>query len=98
MRVCAELFSHFEYKLLCVCEISSQEHPSSDSFYDSDGDGGSDLTTVERPGSERNAPQQEEEIAEERLRHDSTEVDGTCEEFSKECSIILVREYFIKVD
>lgn len=49
-----------------------QEHPSSDSFYDSDGDGGSDLTTVERPGK----TQQEEEI-EERQRHDSAEVDGT---------------------
>lgn len=53
-----------------------QEHPSSDSFYDSDGDGGSDLTTVERPGSARNASQQEEETTKERQRHDSEEVDG----------------------
>ncbi|XP_011140988.1 F-BAR and double SH3 domains protein 2 isoform X1 [Harpegnathos saltator] len=57
------------------------EHPSSDSFYDSDGDGGSDLTTVERPGSGRNAPQQEEEVAaEERQRHDSAEVDALLEQ------------------
>ncbi|KOC61529.1 FCH and double SH3 domains protein 2 [Habropoda laboriosa] len=56
------------------------EHPSSDSFYDSDGDGGSDLTTVERPGSARNAPQQEEETTEERQRHDSEEVDALLEE------------------
>ncbi|XP_018355590.1 PREDICTED: uncharacterized protein LOC108756342 [Trachymyrmex septentrionalis] len=53
------------------------EHPSSDSFYDSDGDGGSDLTTLERPG--KNAPQQEEEI-EERQRHDSAEVDALLEQ------------------
>ncbi|XP_076169428.1 protein nervous wreck-like isoform X1 [Ptiloglossa arizonensis] len=56
------------------------EHPSSDSFYDSDGDGGSDLTTVERPGSARNAPQQEEEPTEERQRHDSEEVDALLEQ------------------
>ncbi|XP_053971358.1 protein nervous wreck isoform X1 [Hylaeus volcanicus] len=56
------------------------EHPSSDSFYDSDGDGGSDLTTVERPGSARNAPQQEEESTEERQRHDSEEVDALLEQ------------------
>ncbi|CAK9829416.1 Protein nervous wreck [Anthophora retusa] len=57
------------------------EHPSSDSFYDSDGDGGSDLTTVERPGSARNVPQQEEETTtEERQRHDSEEVDALLEE------------------
>lgn len=55
--------------------IFKQEHPSSESFYDSDGDGGSDLTTVERPGT-RNAAQQEEEVQEERQRHDSEEVDG----------------------
>lgn len=56
------------------------EHPSSDSFYDSDGDGGSDLTTVERPGT-RNAPQQEEETTqEERQRHDSEEVDALLEQ------------------
>nr|XP_012152993.1 PREDICTED: F-BAR and double SH3 domains protein 2 isoform X3 [Megachile rotundata] len=55
------------------------EHPSSDSFYDSDGDGGSDLTTVERPGSARNAPQQEE-TTEERQRHDSEEVDALLEQ------------------
>ncbi|XP_046141675.1 protein nervous wreck isoform X1 [Osmia bicornis bicornis] len=55
------------------------EHPSSDSFYDSDGDGGSDLTTVERPGSARNAPQQEEST-EERQRHDSEEVDALVEQ------------------
>ncbi|XP_012060526.1 PREDICTED: F-BAR and double SH3 domains protein 2 [Atta cephalotes] len=53
------------------------EHPSSDSFYDSDGDGGSDLTTLERPG--KNALQQEEEI-EERQRHDSAEVDALLEQ------------------
>lgn len=53
------------------------EHPSSDSFYDSDGDGGSDLTTVERPG--KNTSQQEEEI-EERQRHDSAEVDALLEQ------------------
>lgn len=35
------------------------------------------MTTVERPGSARNAPQQEEEPTEERQRHDSEEVDGT---------------------
>ncbi|KZC08284.1 FCH and double SH3 domains protein 2, partial [Dufourea novaeangliae] len=56
------------------------EHPSSDSFYDSDGDGGSDLTTVERPGSGKSAPQQEEEMTEERQRHDSEEVDALLEE------------------
>ncbi|KAG7211508.1 hypothetical protein KM043_010777 [Ampulex compressa] len=56
------------------------EHPSSDSFYDSDGDGGSDLTTVERPGSTRNTPQQEEESTEERQRHDSAEVDALLEQ------------------
>ncbi|XP_043248241.1 protein nervous wreck isoform X1 [Colletes gigas] len=56
------------------------EHPSSDSFYDSDGDGGSDLTTVERPGSARNTPQQEEEATEERQRHDSEEVDALVEQ------------------
>ncbi|XP_006624485.1 protein nervous wreck-like isoform X2 [Apis dorsata] len=56
------------------------EHPSSDSFYDSDGDGGSDLTTVERPGSVRNVPQQEEETTEERQRHDSEEVDALLEQ------------------
>ncbi|XP_014612779.1 PREDICTED: F-BAR and double SH3 domains protein 2 isoform X2 [Polistes canadensis] len=55
------------------------ENPSSDSFYDSDGDGGSDLTTVERPGT-RNAPQQEEEVPEERQRHDSDEVDALLEQ------------------
>ncbi|EFN71748.1 FCH and double SH3 domains protein 2, partial [Camponotus floridanus] len=53
------------------------EHPSSDSFYDSDGDGGSDLTTVERPG--KNAPQHEDEV-EERQRHDSAEVDALLEQ------------------
>ncbi|XP_011688356.1 PREDICTED: F-BAR and double SH3 domains protein 2 isoform X2 [Wasmannia auropunctata] len=53
------------------------EHPSSDSFYDSDGDGGSDLTTLERPG--KNAAQQEEDI-EERQRHDSAEVDALLEQ------------------
>lgn len=52
------------------------EHPSSDSFYDSDGDGGSDLTTLERPGKN---VQQEEEI-EERQRHDSAEVDALLEQ------------------
>ncbi|KAF3422055.1 hypothetical protein E2986_01132 [Frieseomelitta varia] len=56
------------------------EHPSSDSFYDSDGDGGSDLTTVERPGSARNVPQQEEETTKERQRHDSEEVDALLEQ------------------
>ncbi|XP_076241685.1 protein nervous wreck-like [Calliopsis andreniformis] len=56
------------------------EHPSSDSFYDSDGDGGSDLTTVERPGSAKNASQQEEETTEERQRHDSEEVDALLEQ------------------
>lgn len=56
--------------------LITQEHPSSDSFYDSDGDGGSDLTTVERPGSAKNAPQHEEETTDERQRHDSEEVDG----------------------
>ncbi|XP_043679826.1 protein nervous wreck isoform X2 [Vespula pensylvanica] len=55
------------------------EHPSSESFYDSDGDGGSDLTTVERPGT-RNAAQQEEEVQEERQRHDSEEVDALLEQ------------------
>lgn len=55
-------------------QIYIQEHPSSDSFYDSDGDGASDLTAVERSGS---AQQQEEEAAEQRQRHDSAEVDGT---------------------
>ncbi|XP_015585910.1 F-BAR and double SH3 domains protein 2 [Cephus cinctus] len=55
------------------------EHPSSDSFYDSDGDGGSDLTTVERPGNVRGATQ-EEEAAEERQRHDSAEVDAVLEQ------------------
>ncbi|KAL6268816.1 hypothetical protein P5V15_001940 [Pogonomyrmex californicus] len=50
---------------------------ASDSFYDSDGDGGSDLTTLERPG--KNAPQQEEDI-EERQRHDSAEVDALLEQ------------------
>ncbi|KAM0735464.1 Protein nervous wreck [Formica fusca] len=53
------------------------EHPSSDSFYDSDGDGGSDLTTVERPG--KTASQHEDE-AEERQRHDSAEVDALLEQ------------------
>ncbi|XP_020279725.1 F-BAR and double SH3 domains protein 2 [Pseudomyrmex gracilis] len=53
------------------------EHPSSDSFYDSDGDGGSDLTTVERPG--KTALQQEDEV-EERQRHDSSEVDALLEQ------------------
>ncbi|KAL0113792.1 hypothetical protein PUN28_012727 [Cardiocondyla obscurior] len=53
------------------------EHPSSDSFYDSDGDGGSDLTTLERPG--KNISQAEEE-AEERQRHDSAEVDALLEQ------------------
>ncbi|XP_076286846.1 protein nervous wreck isoform X1 [Lasioglossum baleicum] len=56
------------------------EHPSSDSFYDSDGDGGSDLTTVERPGSVKNVSQQEEEPTEERQRHDSEEVDALLEQ------------------
>ncbi|XP_076681488.1 protein nervous wreck isoform X1 [Andrena cerasifolii] len=56
------------------------EHPSSDFFYDSDGDGGSDLTTVERSGSARNASQQEEEPTEERQRHDSEEVDALLEQ------------------
>ncbi|XP_046409814.1 protein nervous wreck isoform X1 [Neodiprion fabricii] len=58
------------------------EHPSSDSFYDSDGDGGSDLTTVERPGTNHGAIEQSEENAEEedRQRHDSTEVDAMLEQ------------------
>lgn len=62
-----------------------KEHPSSDSFYDSDGDGGSDLTTLERPG--KNASQQEEEV-EERQRHDSAEVDGTQIIFIHKCIYI----------
>ncbi|XP_026824284.1 F-BAR and double SH3 domains protein 2 isoform X2 [Ooceraea biroi] len=53
------------------------EHPSSDSFYDSDGDGASDLTTVEQPG--KTVSQQEEE-AEDRQRHDSAEVDALLEQ------------------
>ncbi|XP_076377755.1 protein nervous wreck isoform X4 [Megalopta genalis] len=56
------------------------EHPSSDSFYDSDGDGGSDLTTVERPGSVKNTSQQEDEPIDERQRHDSEEVDALLEQ------------------
>ncbi|XP_012279354.1 F-BAR and double SH3 domains protein 2 isoform X2 [Orussus abietinus] len=56
------------------------EHPSSDSFYDSDGDGGSDLTTVERPENVRNVSLQEEESTKERQRHDSAEVDALLEQ------------------
>ncbi|XP_066590493.1 protein nervous wreck [Prorops nasuta] len=55
------------------------EHPSSDSFYDSDGDGGSDLTTVERPESAR-ATHQDDDSTEERQRHDSAEVDALLEQ------------------
>lgn len=61
--------------LLKIMEIF-QEHPSSDSFYDSDGDAGSDLTTVERPGSVRTSGQHDEDIIEDRQRHDSSEVNG----------------------
>lgn len=55
-----------------------QENPSSDSFYDSDNDAGSDLTTVERPGSGRTGSQQQDDddTTSERERHDSAEVDG----------------------
>ncbi|XP_051161839.1 protein nervous wreck isoform X2 [Leptopilina boulardi] len=56
------------------------EHPSSDSFYDSDGDGGSDLTTVERPGSVRTSLPHEEDSGEDRQRHDSSEVDALLEQ------------------
>ncbi|XP_008553821.1 protein nervous wreck isoform X2 [Microplitis demolitor] len=56
------------------------EHPSSDSFYDSDNDAGSDLTTVERPGSARHSSQHEDESYSERERHDSAEVDALLEE------------------
>ncbi|CAG5082072.1 Similar to nwk: Protein nervous wreck (Drosophila melanogaster) [Cotesia congregata] len=56
------------------------EHPSSDSFYDSDNDAGSDLTTVERPGSARHSSQHEDEVYNERERHDSAEVDALLEE------------------
>lgn len=54
-----------------------QEHPSSDSFYDSDNDAGSDLTTVERPGSGRHTSEShDDDQRDERERHDSAEVDG----------------------
>ncbi|XP_043463279.1 protein nervous wreck isoform X1 [Leptopilina heterotoma] len=56
------------------------EHPSSDSFYDSDGDAGSDLTTVERPGSTHTSAQQDEDIIEDRQRHDSSEVNALLEQ------------------
>ncbi|XP_033223271.1 protein nervous wreck isoform X2 [Belonocnema kinseyi] len=56
------------------------ENPSSDSFYDSDGDGGSDLTTVERPGSTRSSGQQEDDSGDDRQRHDSEEVDALLEQ------------------
>ena len=53
-----------------------KEHPSSDSFYDSEGDGGSELTTVERPGSMCITGHEEEDSVDGRQRHDSAEVDG----------------------
>ncbi|KAK0177887.1 hypothetical protein PV328_001891 [Microctonus aethiopoides] len=56
------------------------EHPSSDSFYDSDNDAGSDLTTVERPGSGRNTSSlHDDDVPNERERHDSAEVDALLE-------------------
>ncbi|XP_063986900.1 protein nervous wreck isoform X2 [Diachasmimorpha longicaudata] len=57
------------------------EHPSSDSFYDSDNDAGSDLTTVERPGSGRHvSDHHEDDQRNERERHDSAEVDALLEQ------------------
>ncbi|XP_011299377.1 FCH and double SH3 domains protein 2 isoform X3 [Fopius arisanus] len=57
------------------------EHPSSDSFYDSDNDAGSDLTTVERPGSGRHVSEHhEDDQRDERERHDSAEVDALLEQ------------------
>ncbi|XP_015125765.1 protein nervous wreck isoform X4 [Diachasma alloeum] len=57
------------------------EHPSSDSFYDSDNDAGSDLTTVERPGSGRHMSEHhEDDQRNERERHDSAEVDALLEQ------------------
>ncbi|XP_023245872.1 F-BAR and double SH3 domains protein 2 [Copidosoma floridanum] len=56
------------------------EQPSSDSFYDSDNDAGSDLTTVERPGRASAAGHHDEDSgAEERQRNDSAEVDALLE-------------------
>jgi hypothetical protein len=65
--------------------LRAQEQPSSDSFYDSDNDAGSDLTTVERPGRGSSAGHHQQQLqddedysgADERQRHDSAEVDGT---------------------
>lgn len=56
-----------------------QEPPSSDSFYDSDNEGGSDHTTVERPGKgaiHQLRHDDDDSGADERQRHDSAEVDG----------------------
>lgn len=78
-----------------ICKISSQEHPSSDSFYDSDGDGGSDLTAVERSG--KNVAQEEEIASEERQRHDSSEVDGMWSFEYINTNIIIWNLFFISV-
>ncbi|XP_011498975.1 PREDICTED: FCH and double SH3 domains protein 2 [Ceratosolen solmsi marchali] len=63
------------------------EQPSSDSFYDSDNDAGSDLTTVERPGRGSSAGHHQQQLqddedsgADERQRHDSAEVDALLEQ------------------
>lgn len=65
--------------------FDKQEQPSSDSVYDSENDGGSDLTTVERPKGaarvslkhkKKHLQPEEEDSSEERQRHDSAEVDG----------------------
>ncbi|XP_044014210.1 protein nervous wreck isoform X1 [Aphidius gifuensis] len=66
------------------------ENPSSDSFYDSDNDAGSDLTTVERPGSsarqmsiqQQQQQQQDQDDVhfDERERHDNSDVDAVVEQ------------------
>ncbi|XP_031777106.1 protein nervous wreck isoform X2 [Nasonia vitripennis] len=67
---------------LSIRTDASGNAPSSDSFYDSDNDAGSDLTTVERPGRGSAAGQHslhhedEDSGADERQRHDSAEVDA----------------------
>lgn len=71
----------YTWKLISLLSML-KEQPSSDSFYDSDNDAGSDLTTVERPGRGSAAGQHslhhedEDSGADERQRHDSAEVDG----------------------
>ncbi|KAJ8687996.1 hypothetical protein QAD02_023791 [Eretmocerus hayati] len=64
----------------------ADQQPSSESYYDSDNDAGSDMTTLERPGRGAGAqhqhqlPEDSDSGADERRRLDSAEVDALLEQ------------------